>query len=623
MPRGNGRFDGESPSLGRDDFEMFARLRIPPALLVEARVQRVSDKEARNDYGMQFAAMADLRGIIFPYYIPPVDYRVGARVRRDHPEVDIDGKIRNKYISAYGDRKHLYFPPGAKAKLDDPNLIIVLVEAEKSSLALTAWAGRVGVPLLALAMGGCWGWRSQRASSRVALNGAREPVPGPISDLDYCDGHKVFVLLDSNVATNEDVQQSRSALIRELSKRERKCTVMICDLPLIPGVNGPDDLLAVLDDAAMTAVFHQAHAANKSTGQQPRSRSTDEPPERALDIVTLSAIASRQPEWLWQLYLALGTITLLSGDPSAGKSWIALAIAASLSLGILLDGRTVEPQSCLYLTTENPLAEVLRGRFDSLGGDASRLHVLRGFNLRYADGREEHSSITLSDVEMLDEAILKYKPVLVVIDPIQSYLGATVDFHRANETRPVLDGLIRLTEKYHLATLIIRHLSKGIGGKALYRGMGTIDMTAAARSEILAGQLPNDPDSRALVHAKAFTTTGPSLGYRIANDGMHGKFEWTGVTNITANDLLAAPIQPKKIELAKEFLKTTLAKGSMEQEKLFAKAEDEGISGKTLRRAKTILQVKSTRKTFKGRVLWEFPQPESAPNGKGDAPHDK
>jgi hypothetical protein len=84
-----------------------------------------------------------MSGIVFPYLDLP-GHRVAARVRRDNPEIE-GGKEKNKYICAYGDRKHLFFPPDAAKKLEDPETVIVLVESEKSALALTAWRGaRVG-----------------------------------------------------------------------------------------------------------------------------------------------------------------------------------------------------------------------------------------------------------------------------------------------------------------------------------------------------------------------------------------------------------------------------------------------------------------------------------------------
>jgi Domain of unknown function (DUF3854) len=243
--------------LSAGDLAVFKKLCIPPSLLAEARIQRVSDKEARNDYGMRFDAIADLSGLLYPYYVPSVSYRVGARVRRDHPEVDIDGKVRNKYISAYGDRKHLYFPPGSAEKLKDASCPVALVEAEKSSLALTAWAERVRMALLPLGMGGCYGWKG-----RVGREES-EPLP----DLDFFDGRKVYVLLDANVATNPKVKAARSALCAELP--QRKCEVFVCDLPITPDVNGPDDYISVCGDEAMAEVFANARPPKTS---EPRNR---------------------------------------------------------------------------------------------------------------------------------------------------------------------------------------------------------------------------------------------------------------------------------------------------------------------------------------------------------------
>ncbi len=237
----------------------FARLGIGEELLVEARIERVSDQQARDEYGITGPPSSDMGGIAFPYF-NMTGQRVTCRVRRDNPEIEA-GKEKNKYISAYGDRKHLYFPPGAAAKLRDSVTPIALVEAEKSSLALTAWAERTGINLLAVAMGGCWGWRGRIGKAQNS-HGQQVDEHGPISDLSCVDGRKVYVLLDANAATNPRVQQARAALIRELMKRN--CEVSACNLPITSGVNGPDDYIAVRGDSAMTEVF--ANATGSGSG---------------------------------------------------------------------------------------------------------------------------------------------------------------------------------------------------------------------------------------------------------------------------------------------------------------------------------------------------------------------
>jgi hypothetical protein len=233
----------------------FARLGIGPELLAEAHVQRVSDQQARTEYGITGPESNNMSGIVFPYFNLTVQ-RVTARIRRDNPEIEA-GKETNKYISAYGDRKHLYFPPGAVAKLQDTDTPVALVEAEKSSLALTAWGERTGTNLLAVAMGGCWGWRGRIGKAQNS-HGERVDEYGPVPDLDCVNGRKVYVLLDANAATNPRVQQARTRLVRELAKRN--CEVLLCDLPAADGVNGPDDYIAACGDEALTEVFANATA---------------------------------------------------------------------------------------------------------------------------------------------------------------------------------------------------------------------------------------------------------------------------------------------------------------------------------------------------------------------------
>jgi Protein of unknown function (DUF3631)/Domain of unknown function (DUF3854) len=294
--------------LTTDDLAGLGKLGIPPELVAEARLRRVTDAESRRDYGMKADAHLDLSGILFPSYIPPVDYRVGARLRRDHPEV-IDGKVKNKYITAWGDSRHLYFGPDVKAKFDDPDLPTVLVESAKGVLALIAYSRRGGMDCIPLGMDGCWGWRDKKATSRIAANGDRVDVAGPMRDLNYCNGRRVYILLDSNKATNPDVQQAESALIRELRKQERNCLIFICDLPVVDGVNGPDDLLGTADgDAAMSRVFAGAHPPVAKIVEMPKSK-----PQPAAPPLSADEAAALTGELLkicraWILrFLVLGT----------------------------------------------------------------------------------------------------------------------------------------------------------------------------------------------------------------------------------------------------------------------------------------------------------------------------
>ena len=96
------------------------------------------------------------------------------------------------------------------------------------------------------------------------------------------------------------------------------------------------------------------------------------------DLICLADVEARPVEWLWEPFIPMRMLSMISGDPGAGKSFVALSVAADLSRGKLRDGRIVEPADTLYMTVENPTAEVMRPRFDSLDGDPQRLYLLQG-----------------------------------------------------------------------------------------------------------------------------------------------------------------------------------------------------------------------------------------------------
>lgn len=235
------------------DLSMFQQLGIHEEMLVLACVERVSDREAREKYGITGSGL--MSGIVFPYVDPRDGRRKTARVRRDNPEIEA-GQPKRKYVSAFGDRRHLYFPPGCSEALGDPTIPIILVEAEKSALALTAFAQRVGRECVPVAMGGCWGWRG-RVGKVENHRGERVDELGPLPDLECASsGRKVIILLDSNATTNPRVQKAQRALRSQLIKQG--ANVFIAKLPATAGVNGPDDYIGVAGDDAMASVLDAA-----------------------------------------------------------------------------------------------------------------------------------------------------------------------------------------------------------------------------------------------------------------------------------------------------------------------------------------------------------------------------
>lgn len=315
----------------------------------------------------------------------------------------------------------------------------------------------------------------------------------------------------------------------------------------------------------------------------------------------LSDVEEREVEYLRDPDVPLRGLTLLSGDPGAGKTWLAMELSARV---------TNQGGVVIYLTNENPAEEVLKPRFRSLGGEMSKFRVIDGVEFRHPEtGDTQFRAVTLQDVIILETEIAKYLPLLVVCDPLQSFLGANVDAHRSNETRPVMDGLLYLAKKYKFAGFILRHCAKNASGKALYRGIGSIDFTAAARSELLAVEI--SPGKFAMAHVKNNVgIKGVTREFSISGekDGVLSKtgfFTWGSTLDLSANDLIAEDRIDHRLEEAEDFLREKLSDGAQLATDLADEAKQVGISLRTLRRARKKLNVKAYKRVDR-RWEWHF-----------------
>lgn len=337
-------------------------------------------------------------------------------------------------------------------------------------------------------------------------------------------------------------------------------------------------------------------AAMKRTGQAPAPGGQA---ESKLELPPLLCLADVQPEsidWLWSPRLALKHVTGLEGDPGEGKSFVTHAIATGLSLGKGLPGvETVDISNTLLLTAEDHLPTTVRPRLDSMGATLNHIFAC-----------DEIFSLDPDGLKKLEALIIQVSARFVVIDPIVAYLPSGLDLHRANEVRTVMSGLAGIAESRVCAIVIVRHLAKGNTSKAIYRGLGSIDFTAACRSVLLAGHNPDDPNSRALVQIK--NNLGPladPVGYSIEK----GQFRWTGATQLTAGQILAPEVEDSSLGEAKALLIETLSKGKRPAQEVEDEAKSSGISTATLRRAKKALGVQAHKDGQRGPWEWELKSP--------------
>ncbi len=144
--------------------------------------------------------------------------------------------------------------------------------------------------------------------------------------------------------------------------------------------------------------------------------------------------------------------------------------------------------------------------------------------------------LTLAD-ERIARAIRENNAKLVIIDPVQAFLGADVDMNRANEVRPIFRSLGDIAQATGCAIVLIGHLNKAVGTQSTYRGLGSIDITAAVRSLLFIGKLKDNPTTRVLIHEKSsLAPPGQSLAFSLGDEK---GFEWIGAYDITADELLA------------------------------------------------------------------------------------
>ncbi len=223
------------------DIASHAALGIEADLLQRAQVRRVDDLDGHLSLGLKVTGMEDFSGILYPYNHPKTGYARAYRLRRDHPEIE-DEKVIKKYVSSLGGNKCLYFPPDCAALLADLSVIVIAVEAEKSVLAITSAATRLGRRVLAIGLGGVDGWRGTKGNATSAT-GKTVKEKGVLNDFDLLalDGRHVAISFDANAATNPKVKASERRFAAEL--RKRGASVRIVALPVESGINGPDDFI--------------------------------------------------------------------------------------------------------------------------------------------------------------------------------------------------------------------------------------------------------------------------------------------------------------------------------------------------------------------------------------------
>ena len=311
------------------------------------------------------------------------------------------------------------------------------------------------------------------------------------------------------------------------------------------------------------------------------------PQEETVEIIRMSEVGTQAVEWLWEPYIPFGKVTIVQGNPGEGKTTFALRLAAACTTGGTLPGmKPLPPFQVIYQTAEDGLGDTVKPRLIEAKADLDRVLVID----------EAKRELTLSD-ERIEKAITQNGARLIILDPIQAYMGEKTDMNRANEVRPIFRRLAEVAERTGCAVILIGHLNKAAGGQSAYRGLGSIDFRAAARSVLLIGRVKREPNVRVIVHDKSsLAPEGKPVAFCL--DPETG-FSWIGEYDITADELLsgAGGNNATKTEQAERLILDLLADGKeLASEDIEKAATEAGISARTVRAAKRNLDGRITSK---------------------------
>ena len=387
------------------------------------------------------------------------------------------------------------------------------------------------------------------------------------------DVERVFLCLDADKA-GEDACKRLAALLPD--------TVSVTRIQ--PCMKDWNDVLV-----------HRAEIPNRNYFKSIVLKEPSKP--ETVKIIRMSDVELTPVEWLWKPYLPFGKLSVLQGNPGEGKTYFAMHLAAACTNGKLLPNmERMEPFNVIYQTAEDGLGDTVKPRLIEAGADLDRVLVIDDSDVQ----------LTLSD-ERIEKAIVENNARLVIIDPIQAYLGADVDMNRANEVRPIFMRLGQVAQRTGCAILLIGHLNKAAGMQSLQRGLGSIDIAAAVRSVMFIGKLKHDPTMRILTHEKSsLAPPGVSLAFSLGDEG---GFRWVGEYDITADEMLSGiePQRETKTQQAKDLICTLLAGGKQVlSEDIDKAALERGIPGRTVRDAKRELGDALKSKIVEGRkkVFW-------------------
>ena len=374
-------------------------------------------------------------------------------------------------------------------------------------------------------------------------------------------------------------------------------------------------------------VPHPLECGTSTTGHSTKPR---------VNLISAGTIKPEPISWLWDGHLARGKLHILGGKPAAGKTSLAIAIAAIVTTGgIWPDGTKCQPGNVIIWSGEDDPADTLVPRLIAAGADLNRVHFVADVIV----GNEKVPFDPAKHMQALAETLLSLDNVaLLIVDPVVSAVAG--DSYKNAEVRRALQPLADLAASSNCAVFGITHLTKGTGGRdPVERLTGSLAFGALARVVLVATNVENDADdadgaikpARLMMRAKSnIGPDGGGFAYDLTERELPGstgivttKVSWGEVVYGSARELLAeAEANDSEkcdaVSDAADWLRDLLSKGPVEANQIKTSAKAAGHSWATVRRAKQRLTIMPTKQGMTGRWWWSLPR-RCSPNSE-DAP---
>lgn len=317
--------------------------------------------------------------------------------------------------------------------------------------------------------------------------------------------------------------------------------------------------------------------------------------------IEYSRLKSEEVKWLWYPYIPYGKITLLQGDPGDGKSTFMINLASIITKASKLpDGTKLkEPEKVIYQCAEDNVSDTIKPRLEAAGADCDRV--------AYIDDSED--ALTLADIR-IEQNIKAFGAKLLILDPVQAFIPVDMDMQNAVKMRSVMGKLAKIAQRTDCAIVLIGHMNKGNSGKKLYRGLGSIDIAAIARSVLMISRDENDSELRYMYPVKSsLAPEGDAISFLL--DKKNG-FKWIGKCKLPDEDEKQVVYDSGKSKRAKaaELLRMLLAYNDVPSAIVMSKMSEYGIGERTVRLAYSEIGATAYRKDNKW--FWTIKQGEES-----------